>query len=829
MHKIFLPIYRFFKSRKALMYSILAVLTLFFAFFASKIDLEENLLKLFPMENEESRLAFEDLRVKDKLFIQILPTGERIDTWTLGSLMDEYMEGLVESDSSSHLIENVLYRLEDDMVVNGLGFALGHVPSFVDTSCYAAFDSLSSPSVLRSTMARNKKMLEADETGEISQMVTSDPLGMLPVIGKALIGDNGAPGGMTFVDGHLFCPDSTIVIAYISANFNSLNSGQGEKLVSKIEKHTKAFEAEHPEVEVLYHGSVALGTGHSRTIKRDLLTTLTISLLIVILVLLLSFRNGRILWQNIIPIVFGAIAALACMYMVKGGMSLMSLGLSAIILGIALSYCMHVTIHFNFVQSPSSVLKDESTPVILGCLTTVGAFMGLLLTESDMLRDFGLFASFALAGSTLFALVFLPHMLKPTARTDNKKVFGMIDRLSEYPFENKPAILIGVAIFVAVGIFFSPKVQFDNDMRNLDYIVPSVRRSMDLYEQKNFDGNFELYYATIGDTPDEAIKYSRILNRTLDSLKREGVLADFSGTVAEVYPTVDEQQERIQAWNAYWTPEKVEKTVRAVNSAALREGLNPAAFTPFKGIIQESYDAEDIYESGVVPVNLMANFLEKTPDGKYMAFTAVHVPFESQDDVTRVVTLMPHTIVLDPFWYCRDIIEVVHDDFNVALMFSSLLVLIILLVSFRNLWIALIAFMPMALSWYVVEGMMALLGIQFNLINIVISTFIFGVGVDYSIFVMEGLLGEARHGDKSLLSFHKTAIFFSALVLIIVMVSLMFATHPAISSIGTCTLIGMVTTIAITYTLEPWIFRKLLKYKYFRRSFKAREESAPEE
>ena len=83
MHKIFLPIYRFFKSRKALMYSILAVLTLFFAFFASKIDLEENLLKLFPMENEESRLAFEDLRVKDKLFIQILPNGERIDTFTL--------------------------------------------------------------------------------------------------------------------------------------------------------------------------------------------------------------------------------------------------------------------------------------------------------------------------------------------------------------------------------------------------------------------------------------------------------------------------------------------------------------------------------------------------------------------------------------------------------------------------------------------------------------------------------------------------------------------------------------------------------------------------
>lgn len=829
MHKIFLPIYRFFKSRKALMYSILAALTLFFAYFASRIDLEENLLKLFPMENEESRLAFEDLRVKDKIFIQILPTGERIDTWTLGAFIDEYMEGLVESDSTSRLIENVLYRLDDDMVVNGLGFALGHVPSFVDTSCYAAFDSLSSPAVIQSTMARNKELLEADETGDISQMVTSDPLGLLPVIGKALVGDNEAPGGMTFVDGHLFSPDSTIVIAYISANFNSLNSGQGEKLVSNIEKHARAFEAQHPEAEVLFHGNVALGTGHSRTIKRDLMVTLTISMVIVILLILLCFRNVNMLWQNIVPILFGAIAALGCMFMVKGGMSLMSLGISAVILGIALSYCMHVTIHFNYVQSPSSVLKDESTPVVLGCLTTVGAFLGLLLTESEMLRDFGMFASFALGASTLFALVFLPHMLKPGKRTYNKRIFSLIDRFSAYPFDSKTPVLIGVVLFVALGIAFSPKVQFDNDMRNLNYVLPYVQRSMDIYEQKNFDGNFEIYYATIGDTPDEAIKASRILNRKLDSLQAEGVLANFSGTVAEVYPTVAEQQERIQAWNAYWTPARIESTMAAVTTAARREGLNPAAFAPFKGIVEDSYDAEDIYESGVVPVNLMSNFLEKTPDGKYMAFTAVHVPFEDQDNVTRVVTAMPHTIVLDPFWYCRDIIEVVHNDFNVALLFSSILVFLILLLSFRNLWIALIAFMPMALSWYVVEGMMALLGIQFNLINIVISTFIFGVGVDYSIFVMEGLLGEARYGDKSLLGYHKTAIFFSALVLIIVMVSLVFATHPAISSIGISTLIGMITTIAITYTLEPWIFRRLLKFKYFRRSFKAGDESAPKE
>ena len=106
---------------------------------------------------------------------------------------------------------------------------------------------------------------------------------------------------------------------------------------------------------------------------------------------------------------------------------------------------------------------------------------------------------------------------------------------------------------------------------------------------------------------------------------------------------------------------------------------------------------------------------------------------------------------------------------------------------------------------------MAIFGLQFNLINIVISTFIFGIGVDYSIFVVQGLLASARGTDNQLLEYHKMAIFFSAFVLIIVVCSMICATHPAIKSIGVCTLIGMASTILITYTLQPLLFRWMIK------------------
>ena len=130
----------------------------------------------------------------------------------------------------------------------------------------------------------------------------------------------------------------------------------------------------------------------------------------------------------------------------------------------------------------------------------------------------------------------------------------------------------------------------------------------------------------------------------------------------------------------------------------------------------------------------------------------------------------------------------------------------------------------MFLSWYVVQGVMAIFGLQFNLINIVISTFIFGIGVDYSIFVMNGLLADARGEDTTLLDYHKGAIFFSAFVLVTVVVSMLFARHPAVHSIGVCTLIGMVSTILFTYTLQPFLFRIMLKSQYLRKSFKAKPE-----
>ena len=88
----------------------------------------------------------------------------------------------------------------------------------------------------------------------------------------------------------------------------------------------------------------------------------------------------------------------------------------------------------------------------------------------------------------------------------------------------------------------------------------------------------------------------------------------------------------------------------------------------------------------------------------------------------------------------------------------------------------------MCLSFIIILGFMALLDIRFNIVNIILCTFIYGIGDDFSIFVMDGLLNEYKTGKKTLSS-HKTAIFFSGLITLIGIGALLFAKHPAIHSL----------------------------------------------
>ena len=801
---VFVKIYRFFSQHKFLLYTLLIVSSVIFAFFASKAQFEEDLMKLLPKyDKSECDVVFGNVKVKDKLFMQMTGAAPEV----MVGYVDELMDSILTNDDG---IANTLYKLEPDMALNALDYAMMHVPSFVDTTMYARFDSAIAHA--DETMARNYEMIMNDETGMAAELVSTDPLGLR----ECLMPDISGGMGFTLIDGHLFCADSTVALVFISPDFQTFNSQEGGKLINHLRDCIQQFNEKHPEVEVLMHGAVVESANNASTMKRDIGITIGISLVLILLYLCISFKSYNITWQNVLPIVYGTIFALACMYWIKGGMSLMALGMGSVILGVALSYCIHIIVHQRFVGDVEQMLADEAIPVCLGCLTTIGAFLGLIFTESELLKDFGLFATFALFGSTFFALVFLPHFLNVKDAKHSKKAFKLIDKINNYPYDRNPVIIIALCIVIVVGFIFSGKVQFDNDLKNIGYESEAFKKSQQLYAEKNDHGGVQRYYAVTSTDLDEALDANMAISATLDSLRQSGELINYTPVASLLFQSQAEQEHRIAAWQRYWTPEKVAQAMASVKAAAVKNELSPDIFVPFQAMVEAEYEPGNLYESGIVPEGLLCNFIEET-DGKYLIFNAPQLSKDKVGEVSDLVAAKPHVVVMDPLYYTGSMISLIHKDFNMALLISSIFVFVVLLLSFRDILISLLAFMPMFLSWYVVQGWMAILGLSFNMINIVISTFIFGIGVDYSIFVMKGLIDRQRQESSKLLEYHKVAIFFSALVLIIVMGSMLFAKHPTIVSISECALIGMISTILITYTLQPLIFHWLMKFPFMKR------------
>jgi uncharacterized membrane protein YkgB len=118
----------------------------------------------------------------------------------------------------------------------------------------------------------------------------------------------------------------------------------------------------------------------------------------------------------------------------------------------------------------------------------------------------------------------------------------------------------------------------------------------------------------------------------------------------------------------------------------------------------------------------------------------------------------------------------------------------------------------MAVSWVWILGIMSLLGIQFNVVNIILATFIFGQGDDYTIFMTEGCQYEYAYRRK-MLSSYKHSIIISALIMFIGIGALIIARHPALFALAEVTIIGMFSVVLMAYLFPPLIFRWLVYAK----------------
>ena len=181
-----------------------------------------------------------------------------------------------------------------------------------------------------------------------------------------------------------------------------------------------------------------------------------------------------------------------------------------------------------------------------------------------------------------------------------------------------------------------------------------------------------------------------------------------------------------------------------------------------------------------------------------MLISQIRISDQNKETVYQHFSKDQDVVIFDRSYFANKWVSAINDDFYLILYISSFLIFFALWFSYGRIELTLMSFLPMLVSWVIILGLMGILGIEFNIINIILSTFIFGIGDDFSIFIMDGLQNKYRTGQKVLNS-HKTAIFFSAFTTVVGMGALVFAKHPALQSISLISILGMIAVVLVAY------------------------------
>jgi 1-acyl-sn-glycerol-3-phosphate acyltransferase len=192
-------------------------------------------------------------------------------------------------------------------------------------------------------------------------------------------------------------------------------------------------------------------------------------------------------------------------------------------------------------------------------------------------------------------------------------------------------------------------------------------------------------------------------------------------------------------------------------------------------------------------------------DGFYTISALVKVPKVKRDAFVNQIKKQSNLVVIDRQQTNETFLGTLKTSFEDLVNYSFIAVFFVLLFSFRKIELVIISIIPILISWVFTTGLMGMFGLQFNVFNIIVCTLIFGIGVDYSIFMTSALQKEYTFGKIELPSY-RTSIILSVATTFLGTGVLIFAQHPALKSIALIAIIGIFSAMLITFILQPLVF-----------------------
>jgi uncharacterized protein len=662
-----------------------------------------------------------------------------------------------------------------------------------------------------SAVAQRLQALAADASdmagiGAASR-VADDPLG-LGDLALARLGDLVPTQQARIEKGHILDKDGKNLLVAATPRAGTRDTAACHAIDDLLRELARRLEAVRPgeaAVVVTPVGGYRATIDNESLVTRDANLAILASTIGIALLLLACFPRPWLGVFALLPALAGGCLALFAYTLIENDISALALGFGGALISITVD---QGAVYLLFVDRKTKTAGRRAAHEVfsIGSLSTViniGSFLALRLTGFRVLGQIGLFAALGIGFSYLFVHLVFPHIF-PAVPAATRSAWVPVDELLRRITVGRGlrALAVAVVLFAAGLVFARPTFVVDLAAMNT---VRAETAQAEASVKAVWGDIFHRVYVLVdaGDAAAFAQKSDAWL-ALLERQKRAGVIErGFSPSLLS--PGRARAAENARAWAEFWTQERVDSLTLALRASGEQAGFSPDAFAPFLERLRApapaaspiSDDERALY--GISPGR----------DGKGMVWLGTVEPGPSYAPGAFAAEAQKAGLfVFDGENFSRTLADFLASSFRMMFVVVVCFVGLSVLLFFLDLRVAAIALAPLTFSFVLTMATLHLIGRPIDIVGLVLSVLIFGMGVDYSfsfVRVYQRCLDEHHpsHGPV------RTSIFLAASATMVGMVTMAFAQHAVTRSAGIMASLAIGYCAIGAYVILPPLLRRL--------------------
>ena len=339
----------------------------------------------------------------------------------------------------------------------------------------------------------------------------------------------------------LYNPTTNAWLMGIRINKEVLSSKSRIEIINNIATLVDKFGIEN-NLTVYKSGLPHIRTELSVRITNEMRFFILASLLLSAIILLAFFRSFSAMWLSLTVVFIGVIWSFATIEMLGYKISVLNALIPPLIVVIGIPNCIYFLNKFHTTYNETGDKKKSLVKMIekMGVVTlfcNLAAAIGFAvfaLTQSQILKEFGIVAGINIFALFIISLIFIPAVLsflpppksRHTRYLQNKRLLRWLDRLERWSLNHRK-LIYGLTIGI-VAVSIAGIVQ----LKPLGYIVDDLPKSDKLYtDLKFFETNFK------GVMPLEIVvdtKEKRGVSRNFKNLVKIDSLSQYIATIPDI-------------------------------------------------------------------------------------------------------------------------------------------------------------------------------------------------------------------------------------------------------------------------------------------------------